>query len=596
MAPPTPAILTAPGSHTCGIDCRHGPAYAIFTALAMGSHTRPTIVEMNTSMTISGKDSYHIIRHSQVGMDGWCPGRVFRCRKLDPKVERQNRHSGGGLRGPSRADFDRGVPNRTGGGSTLCPVGSASSSVGSASSLVGTALTDVMLAKLIPMFFAAVAMAPLVVMVTGQGPSEEELQQAIAQATAENGAVSAGDEPEEDPFSGALNALDSEHHSTPEERELSRCATVLENVAKHFLVGSGRRYTIEALSAIDIRNMTSVCDAICKVPTCPTPAVPEFRSANGRCNNRNHPLWGSSDQPLRRMLEPEYGDGLATPRSNGRDGAPLPSARLVSTVMHEDLRKSSPVNTYMVMQFGQFLDHDITFTPNFQEQGLRCTCGTNCEKEERCFNINIPSVDPDFAGRPCLPFARSLSGPNEGCRLGRRQQLNQITAFVDASNVYGSSDEEIEELREHAGSAGSNQVTCLTGYERFQQNCFKAFPSQTDHSWRVKACMNDDGFLAMPKDAATNAFLVQLKNAVQTGSNVYIGLDDRTTEGQWLFADGTRLGSYNNWKQGEPNNGGDCVVLLPGADGKWDDTGCSSGYIVWGTFVSKFYPRTRAKH
>ncbi|KAI8501929.1 hypothetical protein Bbelb_203410 [Branchiostoma belcheri] len=74
--------------------------------------------------------------------------RVFRCRKLDPKVERQNRHSGGGgLRGPSRADFNRGVLKRTGGGSTLCPVGSASSSVGSASSLVGTALTNVMLAN-----------------------------------------------------------------------------------------------------------------------------------------------------------------------------------------------------------------------------------------------------------------------------------------------------------------------------------------------------------------------------------------------------------------------------------------------------------------
>ncbi|XP_019636850.1 PREDICTED: myeloperoxidase-like, partial [Branchiostoma belcheri] len=437
-----------------------------------------------------------------------------------------------------------------------------------------------MLAKLIPMFFAAVAMAPLVVMVTGQGPSEEELQQAIAQATAENGAVSAGDEPEEDPFSGALNALASEHQSTPTDRELSRCATVLEKVAKHFLVGSGRRYTIEALSAIDIRNVTSVCDAICRQPTCPTPAVPEFRSANGRCNNRNHPLWGSSEQPLRRMLEPEYGDGLTTPRSKGRDGAPLPSARLVSTTMHEDLRKSSPVNTHMVMQFGQFLDHDITLTPNFQEQGLRCTCGTNCEQEERCFNINIPSVDPDFAGRPCLPFARSLSGPNEGCRLGRRQQLNQITAFVDASNVYGSSNEEIEELREHAGSAGSNQVTCPTGYERFQQNCFKAFPSQKDRSWLLKACMEDDGVLAMPKDAATNAFLVQLKNAVRTNVNFYIGLDDQTTEGQWRFADGTRLGSYNNWNPGQPNNGGDCVVLLPGAEGKWDDTSCSTGYFI----------------
>ncbi|XP_019616874.1 PREDICTED: peroxidasin-like [Branchiostoma belcheri] len=203
--------------------------------------------------------------------------------------------------------------------------------------------------------------------------------------------------------------------------------------------------------------------------TCPTPAVPEFRSANGRCNNRNHPLWGSSEQPLRRLLQPEYGDGLMTPRTTGHDGAPLPSARLVSTTMHEDLRKSSPVNTNMVMQFGQFLDHDITLTPNFQEEGLVCTCGTNCEKEERCFNINIPSDDPDFAAESrCLPFARSRSCPNEGCHMGRRQQLNQITAFVDASNVYGSSDEEIEELREHAGNANKKELLPAAIAEEFE--------------------------------------------------------------------------------------------------------------------------------
>ncbi|XP_078665668.1 myeloperoxidase-like [Branchiostoma floridae x Branchiostoma belcheri] len=388
---------------------------------------------------------------------------------------------------------------------------------------------------------------------------------------------------EESPLSGALDALGREHRSTPMARELSRCATVLEKVAKYFIDRSGStRYTIEALSAIDSGNVTSVCDVTSMKPiTCPTPAVPEFRSANGRCNNRNHPLWGSSEQPLRRLLQPEYGDGLMTPRTTGHDGAPLPSARLVSTTMHEDLRKSSPVNTNMVMQFGQFLDHDITLTPNFQEEGLVCTCGTNCEKEERCFNINIPSDDPDFAAESrCLPFARSRSCPNEGCHMGRRQQLNQLTAFVDASNVYGSSDEEIEELREHAGS-GSKQVTCPTGYEHFQQNCFKAFPSK-DRSWLLKECMEDDGVLAMPKDAATNAFLVQLKNAVSKVVNFYIGLDDQTTEGQWRFADGTRLGSYNNWNTGEPSNSGskDCVVLLPGLEGKWSVRSCSSGYFI----------------
>ncbi|KAI8495464.1 hypothetical protein Bbelb_269190 [Branchiostoma belcheri] len=279
-------------------------------------------------------------------------------------------------------------------------------------------------------------------------PTEQELQQAVTQARAEMEAeaaanvVSGGAEPD-----GAVDALARVHRSTPMAKELGKCATVLEKVTKHFL---SRSYTWGELIRWDSQTVTGVCDATSMEPiTCPPPAVPEFRSANGRCNNRHNPLWGSAEQPLKRMTlaGPIYDDGLMTPRTTGRDGTPLPSARLVSRTMQEDLRKSSYVNTHMVMQFGQFLDHDITLTPNFQEEGLHCTCDSD---DERCFNIDIPFDDPDFPGRRCLPFARSRSCPNEWCRLGKRQQLNQLTAFVDASNVYGSSDEEMEALREHS--------------------------------------------------------------------------------------------------------------------------------------------------
>ncbi|XP_019638393.1 PREDICTED: peroxidasin homolog [Branchiostoma belcheri] len=299
-------------------------------------------------------------------------------------------------------------------------------------------------------------MAPLVVMATDQPPTEGELQQAIDQARAEvenesSANVSGGAEPEENPFSGALNALNRVHRPTRMAVELSKCATVLERVAKHF---KDRSFTLETLCAIDSETVTGLCNDTSMEPiTCPRlrPPRAEFRSANGRCNNRDNPLWGSTEQPLKRLLEPDYNDGLMRPRITGHGGAPLPSARLVSTVMHEDLRKSSPVNTHMVMQFGQFLDHDFTLTPSVQEEGITCTCDS---EDEHCFNIDIPSDDPDFAGTPCLQFARSKASPNEGCHMGRRQQLNQITAFVDASNVYGSSDEEIEALREHSGGRG----------------------------------------------------------------------------------------------------------------------------------------------
>ena len=42
---------------------------------------------------------------------------------------------------------------------------------------------------------------------------------------------------------------------------------------------------------------------------------------------------------------------------------PLPSARLVSTNIHNDVSASHVRYTMMIMQWGQITDHDVIFTP-----------------------------------------------------------------------------------------------------------------------------------------------------------------------------------------------------------------------------------------
>ena len=50
---------------------------------------------------------------------------------------------------------------------------------------------------------------------------------------------------------------------------------------------------------------------------------------------------------------------------------------------------------------------------------------------------------------------------------GKRQQLNAITAFIDASNVYGSSEEEMNHLRELSPSEAICQSWRLYCYLKY---------------------------------------------------------------------------------------------------------------------------------
>ena len=61
-----------------------------------------------------------------------------------------------------------------------------------------------------------------------------------------------------------------------------------------------------------------------------------------------------------------YADKISIPRG-GVNPSALPSPRDISSTVHcVDETKDKPALSVMVMQFGQFLDHDITLTP---EQG-----------------------------------------------------------------------------------------------------------------------------------------------------------------------------------------------------------------------------------
>jgi peroxidase len=188
-----------------------------------------------------------------------------------------------------------------------------------------------------------------------------------------------------------------------------------------------------------------------------------YRNPDATCNNLENPLWGASNTAFQRILLPQYSDGVWRPKKS-KDNTALPSARLISVNIVPDVDAPSELDTHNVMQWGQFVDHDITHTPLFRlsnpdSSGIQCCMSdgsgpiSKLVLHPECFPIEIPDNDPFFQqhGQRCMHFVRSLPAPQLSCSFGYGEQMNQITGMHDASNVYGSDKEDEESLRANKG-------------------------------------------------------------------------------------------------------------------------------------------------
>lgn len=187
----------------------------------------------------------------------------------------------------------------------------------------------------------------------------------------------------------------------------------------------------------------------------------KYRTIDGSCNNPRHPTWGSSHTGFRRVLQPIYENGFSTPVGWQKErryyGYPKPAARLVSTTLisTHDITSDHQI-THMVMQWGQFLDHDLDHAlPSVSSESWDgIDCKKSCDNAAPCFPMEVPPGDPRVNNRRCIDFIRTSAVCGSGATsvlwggLTRREQLNQLTSYLDASQVYGYNDEVARDLRD----------------------------------------------------------------------------------------------------------------------------------------------------
>ena len=226
---------------------------------------------------------------------------------------------------------------------------------------------------------------------------------------------------------------------------------------------------IHRMEPMDEEDTETILEfAECIDPTelfnCSLPTINQFRTFDGTCNNLLRPLEGASNTEFRRILPAQYEDGILVPIGHDQQvngdafGAPWPSARSVSQRVVRDLPRSSNILTHIFMLWGQFIDHDLDLFAEFERE----ECEESCDFEETCpicYPIQVSLTDPTFGllgsnRGDCLPVTRSTATcmrPLNGTYDMARQQINQLTHYQDASNVYGSTKEVADSLRLFSG-------------------------------------------------------------------------------------------------------------------------------------------------
>lgn len=225
-----------------------------------------------------------------------------------------------------------------------------------------------------------------------------------------------------------------------------------EGLAKQLFHKPGTLLTQEEFSRI--YEESGCINAIEEARGCNQAVSSTFRKLDGTCNNREQPILGAASTQFRRLINPLYEDGCDAPLGRlqhlladvDSDSilSPLnPSARLVSMEVIKQAEIEGQPLTHMMMQWGQFLDHDMDLAP--EQEG---NCAT-CDITESCEPIRIPDGDNVFHMKgstgdgECLSFHRSFAVCGTGSiehGLSAREQINDLTSYIDGSMIYGSSD------------------------------------------------------------------------------------------------------------------------------------------------------------
>ncbi|MGK7904812.1 MAG: peroxidase family protein [Hormoscilla sp.] len=167
----------------------------------------------------------------------------------------------------------------------------------------------------------------------------------------------------------------------------------------------------------------------------------EAAPIDGVGNNLENPEYGAANTALLNIVPLDYSDGFSTAA-----GADRPNPRQISNeVSYQSEEIPEPRGlTNVIWGFGQFLDHDLSLTPELSAE--------QAAAEERFISVEVPpgdpQLDPQGTGEVVIEMRDFVLIEGTGTDPTNPLQLpNVITAWIDGSNIYGSDEERYHFLR-----------------------------------------------------------------------------------------------------------------------------------------------------
>jgi len=180
-----------------------------------------------------------------------------------------------------------------------------------------------------------------------------------------------------------------------------------------------------------------------------------WRTIDGSSNNILHPDWGKSNIKLLRQSASRYEDNISSLAVRGINN---PNPRIISNLLcktNESIVNENNLSDMMWI-WGQFLDHEIDLTPSQ---------ANNPETANIITPNNEEDPNEDFPDRT-ISFTRSSFVINNN----PREQPNNISSYIDASNVYGHNTERAYYLRRLDGSGKLKTIKSNNGEDILPYN------------------------------------------------------------------------------------------------------------------------------